>query len=202
MRSLRLRPRPDRRLDRWKRPFDRLQVFLADASRRSASRGPVLCLGTKFEKPQQYLVSLCLQLINGARSNLRVDAVGEHLLDFGCQYGRPENLPPRCHRTRELLEKMLDAPLAAAEVVKKDLPHDAPTQARPPTQRSVYVRNADDAFGNKVVHLPPQSGLQTVGNMAGYFLVKANCPLPDRRIERRRALKRVFRGLCATDDLD
>jgi hypothetical protein len=45
--------------------------------------------------------------------------------------------------------------LAAAEVVEKDLSHDAPTRPRPPAQSGVYVSNADDAFGNEVIYLPP-----------------------------------------------
>lgn len=83
-------------------------------------------MSTKFEKPQQDFVSLCLQFINGARSNLRVDTIDELLLDLRRQRGGSENLPPSCHRSGELFEKMLDAPLAAAQVVEKDLPHDSP----------------------------------------------------------------------------
>src|SRR5262245_1713087 len=72
-------------------------------------------LGPQLDNPEQHLVSLCGQLINGARSDLGVDAVDELLLDLWCQHRLSENLPPRCHGAGELLEKMLDATLAAAQ---------------------------------------------------------------------------------------
>src|SRR5258708_39716603 len=111
-------------------------------------------LQTKLNKPEQQLVSLCLQLVNGARADFFVNAVNDFLLHFRCQNRLAENLPPSCHRSGELLEEVLDAALATAEVVEKHVAHDAPTQTRPPRQCGVDVGRADDAFLDKIVNLP------------------------------------------------
>jgi hypothetical protein len=126
----------------------------------------------QLDKPEQQFVSLCLQIVDGARADLGVNAVDKFLLHFGCQRRLPENLPPGCHGPGELLEEVLDAALPAAEVVEKHVPHDAPTQAWPPGQCSVRVGSANDAFGNKIVNLPREGGLETIGDMPGQFLVQ------------------------------
>jgi hypothetical protein len=87
---------------------------------------------------------------------------------------------------------VVDATLAAAEVIEKDLPHNAPSQSRSPAQRRVDIGDTDDPFCNEMINLPPQGCLQPVGDMPRYFLVKANCPLPDRRIEFKGALNRLL----------
>src|SRR5713101_660883 len=110
----------------------RLAFPLAYACRCSRCRSHFLGLGAQLEQSQQDLVALRLQLGNRARANLGMNAVDELLLHFGRQYGLPENLPPGRHRAAELLEEVLDAALAAAEVVEHHVAHDAPTQARPP----------------------------------------------------------------------
>ena len=93
----------------------------------------------QFEQSEQDFVALRLEFSDRARTYFGVNAVDEHLLYLGGQHRRAENLPPRGHRTGELLEEMLDATLAAAEVVEKHIAHDAPTQARPPAQRCVDI---------------------------------------------------------------
>src|SRR4051812_42558997 len=130
-----------------------------------------------------------------------MNAVDERLLHFGRQYRLPENLPPGRHRTGELLEEVLDAALAAAEVVEHHVAHDAPTQARPPAQRGVHVCSADDALGDEVIDLPCQGRLQTVGHMAGHFLAQANGLLSEPRVEIRCALNGRLRSLGAANDL-
>jgi hypothetical protein len=97
---------------------------------------------------------------------------------------------------------MLNATFAAAEVVEEHLPHDAPTQARPPAQGGIHVGDTDDAVRNKMIYLARQSGLQTVGNMPGNFLVKTNGPFPQRRIKVGGALNRVLRGIRPANNLD
>src|SRR5262249_22521422 len=89
------------------------------------------CLGTpgpQFDEAEQILVPRCLELVDGARSNLGMDAVDELLLHLGRQYRGAQRLPPGCHRTRELLEEMLDAAGAAAEVIEHQVAHHAPAQ--------------------------------------------------------------------------
>src|SRR6185295_373862 len=120
----------------------------AGASSRSGHDRRFLSLGAQLEQPEQYLVALRLQLGNRARADLGMNAVDELLLHFGRQYWLPENLPPGRHRAGELLEEVLDAALAAAEVVEHHVAHDAPTQARSPAQRGIDVCRADDAFGD------------------------------------------------------
>src|SRR3954469_13458574 len=71
-----------------------------------------------------------------------MNAVDERLLHFGRQYRLSENLPPRRHGAGELLEEVLDAALAAAEVVEHHVAHNAPAQARPPAQGGVSRANA------------------------------------------------------------
>src|SRR5258708_29903634 len=99
-----------------------------------------------------------------------MNAVDELLLHFGRQYRLPENLPPGRHRAGELLEEVLDAAWAAAEVVEHHVSHDAPAQARSPAQRGVNVRSTDDAFGDEVVDLPRQRRLQAIGDVARHLL--------------------------------
>src|SRR5271155_2935110 len=91
---------------------------LAGASSRSRHDRRFLGLGAQLEQPQQDLVALRLQLGNRARSDLGMNAVDKLCLHFGRQYRLAENLPPRGHRASELLEEVLDATLAAAEVVE------------------------------------------------------------------------------------
>src|SRR5277367_1033660 len=92
-------------------------------------------------------------------------AVDELLLDFGRQLGVAESLPPSCHGSGELFEKMLDAASTAAQVIEKEAAHKAPTQARSPAQCGIRIGGADDAFGNKIVNLPTKGGLQTICDM-------------------------------------
>src|SRR5439155_20841157 len=123
-------------------------LLLAGAGSRLGRRRRLLGLGAQLEQTQQDLVALRLQLGNRARADLGMNAVDEFLLHFGRQYRLPENLPPGGHRAGELLEEVLDAALAAAEVVEHHVARDAPTHARAPAQRSVEVCSAYDAFGN------------------------------------------------------
>ena len=88
--------------------------------------------GAQLNQPEQHFVSLCRQLVDGARADLGVNAVDDLLLHFRRQHRLSENLPPGRHRTGELLEEVLDAALAAAEVVEQQAAHDAPTQAGAP----------------------------------------------------------------------
>src|SRR5262249_13464832 len=60
-------------------------------------------LGSQFDVAEQNLVPLRLQLRDGARSDLGMDAVDELLLHFRRQHRRAEGLPPSCHRPGELL---------------------------------------------------------------------------------------------------
>src|SRR5262245_50715187 len=110
-----------------------------------------------------------------------MNAVDELLLHFGREYWLPENLPPSRHRGGGLLEEVLDAALAAAEMVEHHIAHDAPTQARSPAQRGVHVLSADDAFGDEVIDLPRQGRLQTVGHMPWHLLAQADGLIPRRR---------------------
>src|SRR5215510_10155773 len=70
--------------------------------------------GPQFDEAEQNLVPRCLELVDGARSDLGMDAVDELLLHLWRQYRGAERLPPCGHRTGELLEEMLDAAGAAA----------------------------------------------------------------------------------------
>src|SRR5260221_5973937 len=45
-------------------------------------------------------------------------------------------------------------------MIEKHVAHDAPTQARPPTQCGVDVGSADDPLSNEVINLPRQRRLQ------------------------------------------
>ena len=110
-----------------------------------------MVIGAQFTR--ECNVSLCRQLVDGARTRLQYEMVDELLLHFGRQHRLPDNLPPRRHWTGELLKEMLDAAVTAAEVVEKQASHDAPTQSGPPGQRGVGVVGADDAFADKMVHL-------------------------------------------------
>src|SRR5690349_21016465 len=94
--------------------------------------GGALYLRAQLNKLEQHFVSLSRQFVNRARTDLGAHAVNQLLLHCGRQHRLPENLPPRCHRTGELREEVLDAALAAAEMIEKEAPHDAPPQARAP----------------------------------------------------------------------
>src|SRR6266700_7638463 len=161
---------------------------LAGAGSRFGRGRRFLSLGAQLEQPEQDLVALRLQLGDRARADLGMNAVDELLLHFGRQYWLPKNLPPGRHRAGELLEEVLDAAWAAAEVVEQHVAHDAPTQARSPAQRGVDVGSADDAFGNEVVDLPRQCRLQAIGHMPGHFLAQPDGLLPQAYVELRGAL--------------
>src|SRR5258707_9646095 len=130
-----------------------------------------------------------------------MNAVDELLLHFGRQYRLAENLPPGRHRAGELLEEVLDAAWAAAEMVEHHVAHDTPTQTRAPAQRGVNVRSADDAFGNEVINLPRERRLQTIGDVPGHLLAHADDLFTQPGVELRGTLNRGFRGLRAADDL-
>ena len=72
----------------------------------------------------------------------------------------------------------------------------------PQRERSVDVGDADDALAYQVIHLAGQRSLQPVGDMPGHFLVQADGPLAQSRIEFRSAPDRLLGGLCSADDLD
>src|SRR5262252_3531489 len=101
-----------------------------------------------------------------------------------------------------MLEEVLDAALAAAEMVEENLAHDSPAQAGAPARGGVDVSDADNAFGNKMIDLPRQSGLEAVGDVARHLLVEADGALAETGIELGCAPKGVFRGLGAANDFD
>src|SRR5215469_1124089 len=156
----------------------------------------------QFDEAEENLVPLRLQLLDGARSDLGMDAVDEFLLHFRRQHRRAEGLPPSGHRTSELLEEVLDAAGAATEVVEHHVAHDAPAQAGTPAQGGVDVSGADDTLGNQVINLTSQGSLQAVSDVAWHFLVEAHRPLPDRRVKFRCAPDRLFGSLGSADNLD
>src|SRR6266567_6976929 len=94
-------------------------------------------LFAQLNQAEQNFVALRLQLRNGARSSLGMDAVDEYLLHFRSQHRRAEALPPGRHWAGELLEEVLDAARTATEVVEHQVAHDAPAQARPPGESRV-----------------------------------------------------------------
>src|ERR1700674_1122243 len=124
-----------------------------------------------------------------------MNAVDERLLHFGGQHGASKRLPPSCHGTGELFEKMLDAAFTAAQVIEKHVAHEAPTQARSPAQCRIHIGGADDAFGNKIVNFPSKGGLQTIGDMSRHLLAYSNRPPSNALIEFGDALDRLFGGL-------
>src|SRR5260221_5553131 len=131
-------------------------------------------LAAQLDQPQQDVVALSLQFGNRPRADLGMNAVDELLLHFGRQYRLAENLPPGRHRAGELLEEVLDAAWAAAEMVEHHVAHDAPAQARAPAQRGVNVRSADDAFGNEAINLPRERRLQTIVDLPRHLLAHAD----------------------------
>src|SRR5467141_1565468 len=173
---------------------------LSDAARMFARHSSIHGLAAQFEKAKQHLVTLRRQSVDGAGSRLGAYAIDELLLEFGRQLGRAENFPPSRNGTGELLEEVLDTSLTAAEVIEKDLSHDAPAQSRPPAQRGIYIGNANDSFGDKMIHFPSQRSLQSICDMPRHFFVKADRPFPKRRVKFRSAPDRVLRGLCPADD--
>src|SRR5215475_7839611 len=102
----------------------------------------------KLNQTEQNLVTFRLQLLDGAGSGLGVDAVDELLLHFRRQHRRAEGLPKSGHRADGLLEEVLDAAWAAAEVIEHHVAHDTPAQPRSPAQGGVGVGGTDDTFGN------------------------------------------------------
>ncbi len=155
----------------------------------------------QLDQAEQNFVALRLQLRDGARSGLGMDAVDEFLLHVRRQHGRAEGLPPSRHRAGELLEEVLDAARTAAEMVQHQAAHDAPAQARAPAQGGVDVGGAHHALGHEVIDFAAQRRLQAVGDVPRHFLVEAHRPLPDRRVKFRCAPDRGFGGLCPADDL-
>jgi hypothetical protein len=166
------------------------------------ARAVLFILAAQLEQSQQDLVTLRLQFGNRARADLGMNAVDERLLHFGRQYRLPENLPPRRHGAGELLEEVLDAALATAQMIEHQVAHDAPAQARAPAQGGVDVRSADDAFGNEVINLPRERRLQTIGDVPGHLLSQPDGLLTQPGVELCGALNRGFRGLRAADNLD
>src|SRR6266403_52444 len=131
-----------------------------------------------------------------------MNAVDELPLHFGRQHRASKRLPPSCHGTGELFEKMLDAACTAAQVIEKHVAHEAPTQARSPAQGGIHIGGADDAFGDKIVNFSRKGGLQTIGNMSRHLLAYSNRPPSNALIEFRDPLDRFFGGLGATNDFD
>src|SRR5215469_13981408 len=136
-------------------------------------------LGAQLNETEQDLVALRLQLLDRARSDLGMNAVDELLLHLGRQHRVAQRLPPGCHRTGKLLQEMLNAAGAAAEVIEHHTAHDAPAQARPPGEGGVDVRGADDVLGNEVIDFAHQGTLQAVGDVAGHLLLDPYRPLSD-----------------------
>src|SRR5580692_5577962 len=131
-----------------------------------------------------------------------MNAVDQLLLDFGRQHRVAESLPPSCEGSGELFEEMLDATFTAAQVIEQHAAHEAPAQARSPAQRGIGIGGADDAFGNQIVNLPTQCGLQTVGDMPRHLLAYSNRPSSNAVVEFRDTLNGLLGGLGATHDFD
>src|SRR5271170_3371761 len=115
-------------------------------------------LVAQLKQAEQDFVALRLQLLDGARSHLGMDAVDELLLHFRGKHRRAEGLPPRRHRTGKLLEEVLDAARTAAEMVEHHTAHNAPAQAWSPRQGRVDVGGAHHTLRYKVVNLARQCG--------------------------------------------
>src|SRR5262249_6221692 len=105
-------------------------------------------LGAQFDEAEQDLVALRLQLLDRARSDLGMNAVDELLLHVRRQHRRAEGLPPGRHRAGELLEEVLDAARAAAEVIEHHVAHDAPAQAWTPGEGGIDVGGAHHTLGD------------------------------------------------------
>src|ERR1700722_6041579 len=131
-----------------------------------------------------------------------MNAVDELPLHFRRQHRVSKRLPPSCHGTGELLEKMLDAACTAAQVVEEHVAHEAPTQARPPAQCGIHIGGADDAFGNKIVDFPSEGGLQAIGDVPRHLLAHSNRLSSNALVEFRDALNSLFGGLGTTHDFD
>src|SRR5882757_8569157 len=130
----------------------------------------LLCSRTKLEEPEQHFVAFCRKRVDGTRPDFGMNAVDELLLYFGRQHRISKRLPPSCHGTGELLEKVLHAAFPATEVIEEHVAHEPPTQARSPAQRGIDIGGADYAFGNKIVDFPSDGGLQTIGDMPRHLL--------------------------------
>src|SRR5882757_1192468 len=161
-----------------------------------------LCSGAKLEEAEQHFVTFCRERVDGAGADFRVNTLDELLLNFGRQHRVAKRLPPSCHGSGELFEKMLDAAFTATQVIKQHAAHEAPTQARPPAQGGIRIGGADDAFGHKIVNLPTQSGLQTIGDMPRHFLAHQDRAPANAPVEFRDPLDRFFGSLGAAHDFD
>src|SRR5712691_5577983 len=133
-------------------------------------------LVAQLDEAEQDFVSLRLQLLDGARSDLGVDAVDELLLHFRSQHRRAEGLPPGRHWAGELLEEVLNATWTAAEMIEHHVAHNSPAQAGSPGESRVDIGGAHDALGNEVIDLAGHRSLKAVGDMPRHFLVKAHRP--------------------------
>src|ERR1700731_4603354 len=61
-----------------------------------------LSFGAQLDEAEQHLVALCLQLLDGPRSDFGMNAIDELLLHFRRQLRRAQFLPPSRHRAGEL----------------------------------------------------------------------------------------------------
>ena len=114
----------------------------------------------------------------------------------GVNSGEPSTFHHAVMGPGELLEEMLDPAWPAPKVVEHNLTHDAPAQTWPPRQCLIDVGDADDIFGDKIIDLSRQRGLQAIGDVAGHFLTEPNGLLSETGIEFDSALNRRFRRLC------
>src|SRR6266851_10015557 len=159
-------------------------------------------LVAQLDQAEQDFVAFRREFVDRARSDLGMNTIDQFLLDFGCQLRGTQHLPPGGHGSRELLEEMFDAALAATEMIEQHLAHDAPAQTGSPAQCGVDIDDADDAVGDEMVDLPRQRGLQTVRYMPRHFLVQADSSLAEARVKFGDALDRILRRLCSADNLD
>src|SRR3954452_10106779 len=97
---------------------------------------------------------------------------------------------------------MLDAAFAAAEVEGHVRSHRRPAQARTGTDGGIHVLDARQSGDDCADRLPPQSGLQPVGQMSAGFFADVDRLLADLAIEREGPGDRFGGGLLAADDLD
>src|ERR1700730_15277838 len=156
----------------------------------------------QLEQPEQHFVAFCRKLFDGVRPDFGMNAVDELLLDFGRQHRASKRLPPSCHGSGELLEKVLHAAFPATEVIEEHVAHEPPTQAWSPAQRSVDIGGADDAFGNEIVDFPSDGGLTTIGNIPRHLLTHSNPPPSNALVEFRGPLDRCFGSLGSANNFD
>src|SRR6202162_1973632 len=86
----------------------------------------------QLKQPEQHFVAFCRQLLDGARPDFGMNAVDELPLHFGRQHRVSKRLPPSCHGSGELLEKVLHAAFPATEVIEEHVAHETPAQAGSP----------------------------------------------------------------------